>query len=145
MDNQGPISFPLMSSGPMWNHVDGRVISILYGLTRTTVKVMSEDDVLFTVRCPSEKFEQVNVRIGQQVTAQINAHDISLRNGWNVVWKGAMEPMERPNRACRPWNFLSADHRQAPGKGVYPHECWTHHRTTLATGSLGACHNCDRP
>ena len=76
MDNQGPIPFPLISSGPLWNHVNGRVISILYGLTRTTVKVMSEDEVIFTVRCPSEKFEQVNVRIGQHVTAQVNAHDV---------------------------------------------------------------------
>jgi molybdopterin-binding protein len=95
MDNQGPIPFPLMSSGPMWNHVDGRVISILYGLTRTTVKMMSEDEVLFTVRCPSEKFEQVNVRIGQHVTAQINAHDVLLgmagmsfgKERWNR-WSG---------------------------------------------------------
>jgi molybdopterin-binding protein len=95
MDNQGPISFPLISSDPMWNHVDGRVISILYGLTRTTVKVMSEDEVILTVRCPSEKFEQVNVRIGQQVTAQVNAHNVLLgmagmsfgKERWNR-WSG---------------------------------------------------------
>ncbi len=92
MDNHEPIPFSLGSSGPMWNHVDGRVISILQGLTRTTMKLLTEDEVVLTVRCPSEKFEQMSVRVGHHATARINANDVLLGTG------GTSPGKERWNR-----------------------------------------------
>ena len=92
MEVSKPISVPRGSSGPMWNHLAGRVISILHGLTRTRVKLMTEDAVILTVRCPSEKFKQTSLRIGQHVIAQVNAHDVLL--GTVGRWPGK----ERWNR-----------------------------------------------
>lgn len=95
METHEPIAFPLDSSGPIWNRLDGRVVSILCGLTRTTVKLLTEGEVVLTVRCSSENFEPMNVRIGHHMTAQINAHDVLLgtagmslgKERWNR-WSG---------------------------------------------------------
>lgn len=92
MDTHEPIPSPLDSSGPMWNRLSGRVISILHGLTRTTVKLMIEEEIILTMRCPSKRFEPMNVRIGQHVIAQVNAHDVLL--GTVGRWPGK----ERWNR-----------------------------------------------
>jgi molybdopterin-binding protein len=101
MELSEPIPVPLGSSGPMWNHLAGRVISILHGLTRTTVKVMTEDEAIFIVRCPSKRFEEINVRIGQQAMVQVNAHDVLLaragrwpgKDRWNR-WTGRIVLVE---------------------------------------------------
>jgi len=94
MNVQEPGSIPLGNSGPRWNYITGRVSSILHGLTRATIKVMMEDDVSFKVRCASDMFEEMNLRIDQPVVARINAHDVLL--GAAGIWPGK----ERWNR----WN-----------------------------------------
>jgi molybdopterin-binding protein len=86
------LSQSMNRSSSVWNHLAGRVISILHGLTRTRVKLMTEDEVILTVRCPSEKFKQTSLRIGQHVIAQVNAHDVLL--GTVGKWPGK----ERWNR-----------------------------------------------
>ena len=94
MQPHKPIPFPLDSSGPIWNRLDGHVVSILHGLTRTTVKLLIEDEVVLTVRCSSEQFEPMG-RVGHHVTAQLNAYDVLLgttgtslgKERWNR-WSG---------------------------------------------------------
>jgi hypothetical protein len=54
MRTQEPMSIALGSAALMWNHLAGHIMSILHGLTQTTVKVMTEDEVIVTVRCRSE-------------------------------------------------------------------------------------------
>lgn len=94
METQEVSTIPFGSSGPRWNYLTGRVSSILHGLTRATVKVMTEDDVSFKVRCASDVFEEMSLRIDQPVVARINAHDVLI--GMAGMWHGK----ERWNR----WN-----------------------------------------
>jgi hypothetical protein len=76
------------------NHLAGRVISILHGLMRTTIKAMTEDEVLLTARFPSEGFQQNSLHIGQHISARIAADAVLLGTGG--LWPGR----ERWNR----WN-----------------------------------------
>ncbi len=86
MQRKGSIQMPSNSSSIVWNHLAGRVISILHGLTRTTFKVMTDNEVALTIRCPSESFKEVSVHIGQCVTAHITANAILL--GARGMWPG---------------------------------------------------------
>lgn len=92
MDIQESSSSPLSSSGPRWNYLTGRVVSMLCGLTRTTVQVMTADGVNLKARCASEIFEEMSLRIDQPVVARINAHDVLI--GMAGMWPGK----ERWNR-----------------------------------------------
>src|SRR5687768_13503515 len=92
MQRKDSIQMPSSSPSTVWNHLAGRVISILHGLTRTTIKVMTEDEVILTTRCSSEYFQLVCVQIGQCVTAHITADAVLLGRGG--IWPGR----ERWNR-----------------------------------------------
>ena len=95
MEHHESLQCPLGSSELTWNSIAGHVISVLHGLTRTTVKIMTEDEVVLAVRYPSEKFERTGLRLGQRVVAHVNAHDVLLgregmsfgRERWNR-WNG---------------------------------------------------------
>jgi molybdopterin-binding protein len=76
-------SMNMLSS--VWNLLAGRVISILHGLTRTTIKVMTEDAIL-RIRCSPERVQERSLHIGQQVVAQIHANDVLL--GMAGTWPG---------------------------------------------------------
>ncbi len=73
-------------SARVWNVVSGRVVSILHGLTRTTIKVTMEDQATLRVRCASEFFERVGFHVGQQVIARIPAEEVLL--GTMGIWPG---------------------------------------------------------
>jgi molybdopterin-binding protein len=92
MQRKDSIQMSSSSSSTVWNHLAGRVISILHGLTRTTIKVMTEDEVILTTRCSSEYFQLVCVQIGQCVTAHVTADAVLLGTGG--IWPGR----ERWNR-----------------------------------------------
>jgi molybdopterin-binding protein len=77
----------LLSMSPsVWNLVAGHIGSILHGLTRTTIKVVTEDGATIRLRCPSERFQQMSLHIGQQVMAQIHANAVLL--GMAGTWPG---------------------------------------------------------
>jgi len=74
-------------SPSVWTVINGRVVSILHGLTRTTIRIMVEDDTTIRVRCPSEFFERVGFHVGQQVVARIPAEGVLL--GTIGIWPGS--------------------------------------------------------
>lgn len=68
------------------NLLAGRVVSILHGLTRTSVKMVTDNEATVRVRCSSERFQQMSLHIGQRVVAQIRADAVLL--GVAGMWPG---------------------------------------------------------
>ena len=106
----------------VWNVVSGRVISILRGLTRTTIQVMIEDQATVRFRCASEFFEHAGFHIGQQVIARIPAEGVLLgtvgswpgNNRWNrwggrivLVEPGESTPMITVKLQGKSWTLKS--------------------------------------
>ncbi|WP_447983560.1 hypothetical protein [Nitrospira sp. Nam74] len=86
MQNGNQRQGPPEISSDTWNLLSGRVVSTLHGLTRTTIKVMTDDDAIFRIRCSPERVEERSLHIGQQVVAQIHVNDVLL--GMGGIWPG---------------------------------------------------------
>ena len=86
MQNRDQMEGPLGISSDMWNLLSGRVVSTLHGLTRTTIKMMTDNDAILRIRCSSERVQERSLHIGQQVMVQIHANAVLL--GMGGIWPG---------------------------------------------------------
>ena len=86
MQNGNQRQEPMHVSFEECNLLAGRVVSILHGLTRTSVKLVTDNEATLRVRCSSEHFQEMNMHIGQRVVAQIRADAVLL--GAAGVWPG---------------------------------------------------------
>lgn len=86
MQNGNQRQEPIHVSSEESNLLAGRVVSILHGLTRTSVKLVTDNEATLGVRCSSEHFQEMNMHIGQRVVAQIRADAVLL--GAAGVWPG---------------------------------------------------------
>ncbi len=86
MQNGNPRQEPMHVSSEECNLLAGCVASILHGLTRTSVKVVTDNEATLRIRCSSESFQQMSLHIGQRVVAQIRADAVLL--GMAGTWPG---------------------------------------------------------
>ena len=77
---------PLEISSDTWNLLSGLVVSTLHGLTRTTIKVMTDNDAILKIRCSPERLQDRSLHMGQEVVAQIHTNAVLL--GMAGIWPG---------------------------------------------------------